>query len=425
MKKVIIFAFIMVLLAVTFSVLHAVVFGGQEPSEIKKELTEKVTDLLKKGDSVQIRKNVDDFFRLGDIFFEEGNNEDAVFIYTRALEVNAWRFDYQLRLAALLMKKKDTHQAMSIAKSIYELAEDESLIVQAEELLKTLDGKYLESVKAKDASRNQGQIENAAEIMLVPIGTVNIRLLAELRKGLEQSMGIRVSISETSLGPGKFEGSYAVQYIKNVFEKISSSLSVRNREQLLRAARLKKAVLDTDENKIKFIKAYLDNVPEGDKARKDFETNLNSFSNQGQYDVDKLIARLKQTFLIDEKSPVRGYLGITELDLFGGDSNFRFAGAIKDYGVVSYARYKADFNGEGQNRVRLLERTLKQSVSSTLFIVDIPRCITPTCSHGYANSLAEHDLKNVEICPICRERFDKWISDTKSSRKTDQVRSAL
>jgi predicted Zn-dependent protease len=69
---------------------------------------------------------------------------------------------------------------------------------------------------------------------------------------------------------------------------------------------------------------------------------------------------------------------------------------------MSYHRYTAAFNQEPPNRPRLLERTVKQGISSTFHILDIPRCTPPTCVRAYPHTLVEHDQKTGELCRDCR-----------------------
>jgi len=405
--KKILLSFIVIILISNSLTLH--VYGEQILSDIKKkELIEKVDKLLKEGDNVNLRRNVNDVFLLGDIYSEEGEDKKAINLFTEALKVDAWRLEYQLKLAKLLTKNKEVNQAMQIAKIVYELAEEEKLVVEAEELLNNLDKNLLGKLKEKDIKQKK-EIEDNIEIIIVPIGDVNKRLLSELREHLEKNIGIKFSFFKKELQSGNFDRSYAVLYVKKIFENITSSLSSYNIEQLLHEVNLKKSDVDIHEGKIKLIKTYFNKIPEGDKILKEFETNLKNLESEGQYDVDRIIGELRNILPIDKKSKIKGYLGITEVDLFGCDSNFLFAGAIENYGVVSYLRFKAIFNGETQNRHRLLERTLKQSLSSTLFILGIPRCITPNCVHGYPNNLYEHDQKSVEMCTQCSDRLNSYI----------------
>jgi predicted Zn-dependent protease len=69
---------------------------------------------------------------------------------------------------------------------------------------------------------------------------------------------------------------------------------------------------------------------------------------------------------------------------------------------MSYHRYTAAFNKEPPNRPKLLERTVKQAISSTFFILDIPRCTSPACARAYPHNLVEHDQKTDALCQDCQ-----------------------
>ena len=63
-------------------------------------------------------------FLLADIYVDEGNDENAIKLYQKALNVNAWRLEYQLKLATLLNKRGDKSQAAEKARTVYQYAEE-------------------------------------------------------------------------------------------------------------------------------------------------------------------------------------------------------------------------------------------------------------------------------------------------------------
>jgi len=99
---------------------------------------------------------------------------------------------------------------------------------------------------------------------------------------------------------------------------------------------------------------------------------------------------------------MKGYLGITEADLFTRDYNFLYGWGGPGHAVMSYHRFTAAFNKEPPNRPKLLERAVKQALSSTFYILDIPRCTSPACARAYPHSLAEHDQKTADLCNDCK-----------------------
>lgn len=105
-----------------------------------------------------------------------------------------------------------------------------------------------------------------------------------------------------------------------------------------------------------------------------------------------------------------GYLGVTSLDIYAKDYNFLFGWASPSGGIMSYHRFKADFNDEIPNKERLVKRTIMQSLSSAGYIFGVERCTAPTCARAYPHSLAEHDAKDAKLCPACRNGFKKALN---------------
>jgi predicted Zn-dependent protease len=83
---------------------------------------------------------------------------------------------------------------------------------------------------------------------------------------------------------------------------------------------------------------------------------------------------------------------------------------------MSYCRFKADFNKEREYRPRLVERAVKQGISSTFFILDIPRCTTAMCVRAYPHSLEEQDLKKAELCSWCKEQLSMKLKELRKNK---------
>ena len=142
-----------------------------QPIQIDRDSLEKrVKEHLKKS-NVDMRKEVDDLFLVADIYADEGNDEDAIKLYQKALSVNAWRLGYQLKLAKILKKRGEKSQAVEKARTVYQYAEEGNLIEEAKKFLLEL-GEYPE----KKAIKSQTLAKNI-EIIIIPIGKVNQKLL--------------------------------------------------------------------------------------------------------------------------------------------------------------------------------------------------------------------------------------------------------
>jgi predicted Zn-dependent protease len=288
---------------------------------------------------------------LADIYSSEGNDNKAIRLYNEGLKVDSWKLEYQLKLAKLLKKCGDTSTAAEKAKIVREYAEDEQLILDSENLLKGLGTTDIVDEKGYETA-------NDVEIVIVPLGRVNKRLLHEVKDELQKIMGIKYSISQTSLELGTTDRSSANNLLGFLLKKIISRLN-------------KKAFWQMN----------------------------------GQHDASGLLSNIQNAFKIEKGSNIKGYLGVTEADIFAKDYNFLFGWAGKGYGVASYHRFRAVFAGESPQRPRLRKRTVKQCISSSFHILGIPRCTTPTCAQAYPHSLIEHDQKSLKICSWCKERL--------------------
>ena len=299
--------------------------------EYKEELEERVNDILA-GDGQFQRENAPDIFLLADIYAEEGNDKEAIRLYEKGLEIDERQLGYQLQLARLLHKSGDVKKAANKATVVALYAEDKALLAEAQKFLSETAGKSF----TLPSGKGRGEYLETVEIVIVPIGAINKRLVHEFKDAIQSKMGIKYSIAEVQLDPGK-------------------------------AAR------------------------------------------RGQYDADLLQDLLGTNFSLGERHGVRGYLGITEVDIYARDYNYLFGWAGKGYGVISYRRFTARFDREAPNRPRLLRRTLKQGISSSFFILGIPRCKTPDCARAYPGNLEEHDRKGTEICEWCRGQLKAYI----------------
>lgn len=313
------------------------VFKGAQglPRDARKELEERVERLLEE-DNVTLRRDINDVFTLADLYASEGNDDEAIRLYQKALQVDGWRLEYQLKLARILSEHTDRIQAIEKAKLVYDYAEDENLIDMSEKFLSQLGVETVEAPKEEIPLA----INESIEIAIVPIGKINRRFLSEVRNELQKRLGIKYSIAENGFDLGKAD-------------------------------------------------------------RQRFE--------HSQFDASRLLSDLQKNYVIGERPELKGYLGITEGDIFSDDFNFLFGWARKVYGVMSYHRFTAKFNDEPPNRSRLRARTIKQAISSSFHIFGIPRCTTPTCVRAYPHSLTEHDQKGYELCSWCREQLNNYI----------------
>jgi predicted Zn-dependent protease len=366
-------------------------------------LEEEVSNILIQ-DNVTRRTNIDKVFLLADIYLEQQKEKEAKKLYEIALAADSWRLESQLKYAQILSREQNTKQAVEKMMFLYQYAEDEELIKKAEKLLFELKENIVDE-KENIASKSNNHIE----IVMVPVGNVNQRLLNELIRELQAKMGIKYSIADKELELKNPERKKSIKFINTVYKTIKKNLPVEEEKELFDGQRLQGKVTITYDDKIELIRKYFEKYRTPKEYTEEFERKLKLLENSGQYDVERLKTMLGRTFKLSDEKPIKGYLGITEGDIYADDYNFLFGQATTGFAVMSYHRFRAAFNNETSNRKRLLNRTLKQAISSSFFILGIKRCTTPTCARAYPHSLDEQDRKEIEICPWCLEKLNKYI----------------
>ncbi len=70
-------------------------------------------------DTATRRMHVMEIFLLADIYAAQGRVEEAIPLYQEALKLDAWRLDYQLKLAQFLQLKGRSSEAAEKLKFVY------------------------------------------------------------------------------------------------------------------------------------------------------------------------------------------------------------------------------------------------------------------------------------------------------------------
>ena len=128
-----------------------------------------------------------------------------------------------------------------------------------------------------------------------------------------------------------------------------------------------------------------------------------------QWDADPIMGWLSLVIApYFSKDPKTMVVGITELDIYSGESNFVFSvyGGSQNspVSILSYARMRAKLTGESQSRKRLTERIAKELVPASLKKLNIPRSMDPSCPYSYSSGLQRLDEKTLNLSePIKKE----------------------
>lgn len=366
------------------------------------QLQAEVDKLLGSNDPVDIRHKIHIVWELVDRLKREKNKTDELMRYLeQGLRHNAWNLKYQLDYAMLLKEKGKTKEAQERAEIIATYSEKDELIDAASEILKKPKLPSIPFRKVLDGKEHT--------IILVPVGKVDVWLLFELQKKLQEVLKIKVEIQDFHISAPKYTRDHRDIIIEDIRERLIKQSESPDISRLLKDMSINKSDLENDEVVIKIVNR-INELTAGKEAVDSFNKLLeDSIGKDRQWHIDALYSKVvEQTG--NEKKPKLKYLGICNLDTYATGTNFLFGTASsKGYGIISYRRFSAEFNEEPPNRTRLLDRTLKQALSSLGFMYNIERCSIPTCPRTYPNNLKEHDAKGTELCSKCKEAFEKAL----------------
>ncbi len=185
-----------------------------DAATLKKE----VADLLATGDTINIRKNIKKLQTLAGIYEAAGSDTDLMLLLEKILEANAMDLASQFKLATLLAKNKDMAKAREKALLTYNLTEDEAQMDQAGQFLKDHDFQI-------PPLEEPAPVKTDIEIVMVPMGDVNMQVLYELRVLLQKKTGLGITLLDHAVDPGPCDRTGSEPYLKNVCEGIRKSLS--------------------------------------------------------------------------------------------------------------------------------------------------------------------------------------------------------
>ena len=355
--------------------------------------------------NVDLREHVDDVFARADACACQQKIDEAISLYEQGLQVDPWRLEHQLKLARLLKQIGLEEQAVEKAQVVRRYTEQQDLMAAADELIRS-------SGTPRDDNEPPAALPDAPllEIVIVPIEEVDSGLLSELRPALQARLGIKFTVAEEPLTLGGMDRTYAANVLAKLVERIKATMPEKQYQRLLQELGFTEDSLKQYHPQMRFAEAALRGSGRDPAQIEEFRATLEALRRTGQYDADRLLVKLKQVHPLSRGGPVTGYLGITEADLFARDYNFLFGWGGPGHGVMSYHRYTAAFNDAPPNRPKLLERTLKQAISTTFYILDIPRCTSPACVRAYPHSLVEHDQKPTDLCHDCQRALALTIA---------------
>lgn len=366
----------------------------------------RVDTLLASKDPVMIRRGIEDVFSLVDRLIEEGKTEAAMPYLEAALRRNSWALPYQLLYAELLDEKGDRELAGRKAKLVRRYTERDDLYERAGRLL----GKpSLETIAAMDAFENEG-----TTLVLVPVGEVDMCVLQDLRAELASALAIPVLLRNAEVSIPKYKRDALSKYLNGLRKWIVTRMEEDTKfAAFLKARGWDETALQKDGVVIEASR-QLAVQSSGAGAGAKFNQAVRKLKEvPKQWDISDLLAAVRKA-VRPYRHPRVYFMGVANRDAYSGQSNFIFGTAETGgrHAVITCKRFSAAFNGETPNRSRLVERTLKQALSSFGFMLGVPRCSSPVCARAYPHNLAEHDAKSRKLCPECRKGFENALGTT-------------
>lgn len=353
---------------------------------------------------VNARSEVQAVFDYSDALFAAGQDTAGVEYVRDGLKVYSWNFGQQMTLADALLRLGKDDEAKGVAEMVASTAEDGALIERAKGILGVAAEPSFEAVSARSFT--------GPGLVLVPMQGCETWLILRIRDGLAEALGIPVSIQTIDVTYPPPHRDRSKLLAKDLRWKLKLGMRTPDVANTMRDLEMKAEDLDEDANVFKLY-AHLLARQEGKGSAKSFEEKVKKgFGVNSQWD-----AAVLRTLLKEKASPFRSggvaYLAITSEDIYTEDYNFLFGHAGNNYGVMSYHRFRADYNDETPSQERLVKRTLTQCLASSCRVFGLERCTNPTCASAYPESLEEHDAKKAQLCRVCLGHFDEVFGRVK------------
>ncbi len=367
------------------------------------QLKRQVDELLAAGDSVMIRRNIGDVFALVDRLTKSGQQEQAFTYLSAGLQHQPWALDYQLIFAEMLLARGMADLACERAQLVLKYAEQDEQVNRARKLL--------QQGPLPPVPRAETVPGDATTLVLVPVGTVDTCVLEELQGILQARLAIPVLVRDARVRVPRFKREPIEGYLAKMRASLQEMMEKdRQLVESLRSKEIRPGDLEKDSVVAKAWRELVSASGDAELLAK-FDATMNQLREADkQWDMDDLLNSLRVAVRPFRQNHVY-FLGVANLDAFRGESNFVFGTAETGghHAVLAYRRFTAAFNGDTPNRRRLVDRMLKQALSSVGFMLGVGRCSSPVCARAYPHSLSEHDAKSTELCNACALCFERVL----------------
>lgn len=340
-------------------------------------------------DNVEIGRWAKEIHQHARDLISEGKTEDAVAVLQQVITWSPTSFEAQLDFAE---KTRDPTAARASAQAVWDNAENPEFTAQASKLLGF--GEPAPVPVLETGLRG-------LQLVLIPIAPCDERLLEEAGRLYSENfkMPVRIARLPNAWQWRQPDRVYREREIRSLIQQKSSKpIDFSGWTKDSYAKKLATAAIKEDALSRFRIRSFLD----------DF------MDKPGQYRAEPYVDQL-----IDMVAPFRGddrrtmIVGVTEADIFSGDTNFLFSGAASKKenwaGILSYARMQAaTLNEPYESRKRLAERLAKELVPASLKQLGIPRPTDPSDPYSYSSGVERLAQKTLTLSAPTREALDRF-----------------
>lgn len=325
---------------------------------------------------------------------QEGKTGEGLAVLRDVLVTSPVNYDAHVDL---IDHSKDPAANRTSAEIVFKNAERRELIDRAAEVL-GVSRVTLDSIPLLKKN------ESGLQVILIPLSPVNPWLLDQTAKTYEEITDIPVKIRRLKeqwqfAEPDRF---YRERDIQRVLISLrNGNLDFAGWNKARYSSELLKAVESADalsRYQAKDLVGAIDRLP-------------------GQYRVDAVLDWLSESVQEYRSDDIRTmYVGITEANIFAGDSNYVFSSGIPEdkspVSVLSYSMMLAKTLSENyESRQRLTERIAKELVPASLKLLKIPRPADPTDPYSYSSGVARLDQKTLVLSEPVKDALKKFRSN--------------
>nr|WP_320012432.1 hypothetical protein [uncultured Desulfobulbus sp.] len=310
-------------------------------------------------------------------------------VYKHLLQTSPSNYDAQIEYTSITSNKDEASQS---ARIVERDAEEKTLLNTAAKILNkdipTLTSYPFLNVKDK-----------GLKVILIPLDPCNPWILDEISETYEKITSIPVIVRRLPVNwtaPEPTRSAYR-PYLEKIASNIWKTKSDFSNWPL---SKLKDEIMKKAEE-------------EGPQAVTSINQIFKKMDEAGyQWDVDPIMNWLSQAIVpYYSKDPNTMVVGITELDIFSGETNFVFSvyGGRQNslVSILSYAKMRAKLTGENQSRKRLTERAAKELVPASLKKLNIPRSTDPSCPYSYSSGLQRLEEKTLNLSEPVKKEIER------------------